>query len=157
MHLRHRRSAAVALGVVVTLFLQSILCRWSGSQLPVCRSRVPDRGDVHSVGRAKIGPGPILIAAVIFVYSRSGRPVGYGLLVWAIFFCVAFDNVVRPMLIKRGPICHCSDLCRVIGGVIAFRRIGIVHRAGGARRAYTLLIEWMSENEGAPQNRPAGP
>jgi hypothetical protein len=23
--------------------------------------------------------------------------------------------------------------------------------------AYTLLIDWMSENEGAPQNRPAGP
>jgi hypothetical protein len=23
--------------------------------------------------------------------------------------------------------------------------------------AYTLLIDWMSENKGAPQNRPAGP
>jgi hypothetical protein len=23
--------------------------------------------------------------------------------------------------------------------------------------AYTLLIDWMSENEGPPENRPAGP
>ena len=50
---------------------------------------------------AQIGPGPVLIAAVILVYSRSGALWGTGLLVWAIF-CVAFDNVVRPMLIKRG-------------------------------------------------------
>jgi len=106
---------------------------------------------------AQIGPGPVLIAAVIFVYSRSGALWGTGLLVWAIF-CVAFDNVVRPMLIKRG-----ADLplllifAGVIGGLIAFGVIGLFIGPVVLAVAYTLLMDWMSENEGARQNKPAGP
>jgi len=83
--------------------------------------------------------------------------LGTGLLVWAIF-CATFDNVVRPMLIKRG-----ADLplllifAGVIGGLIAFGVIGLFIGPVVLAVAYTLLIDWMSENEGPPQNRPAGP
>ena len=76
---------------------------------------------------------------------------------WAVF-CVAFDNVVRPMLIKRG-----ADLplllifAGVIGGLIAFGVIGLFIGPVVLAVAYTLLMDWMSENEGARQNRPAGP
>jgi predicted PurR-regulated permease PerM len=106
---------------------------------------------------AQIGPGPVLIRAVIFVYSRSGAVWSTGLLVWAIFW-VTFDNVVRPTLIKRG-----VDLplllifAGVIGGFIAFGVIGLVIGPVVLAVAYALIIDWVSEKEGAPQNRPAGP
>jgi predicted PurR-regulated permease PerM len=99
---------------------------------------------------AQIGPGPVLIPAVIFVYSRSGALWATGLLVWAIF-CMAFDNVVRPMLIKRG-----ADLplllifAGVIGGLIAFGVIGLFIGPVVLAVAYTLLIDWVSQNKGAP-------
>jgi predicted PurR-regulated permease PerM len=97
------------------------------------------------------------------VRSLSARPIvalargGTGLLVWAIF-CVSFDNVVRPMLIKRG-----ADLplllifAGVIGGLIAFGVIGLFIGPVVLAVAYTLLIDWVSENEGVPRNKPAGP
>ena len=155
MHLAAQAVRGVALGVVVTAILQSIL---AGVGLAV--AGVPFAAFLTAVmfilSVAQIGPGPVLIAAVIFVYSRSGALWGTGLLVWAIF-CVAFDNVVRPMLIKRG-----ADLplllifAGVIGGLIAFGVIGLFIGPVVLAVAYTLLIDWMSENEDAPQNRPAG-
>jgi predicted PurR-regulated permease PerM len=106
---------------------------------------------------AQIGPARVLIGAVVWVYSRSGALWVTGLLVWAIF-CVTFDNVLRPMLIKRG-----ADLplllifAGVIGGLIAFGVIGLFIGPVVLAVAYTLLIDWMSENESAPQNWLAGP
>jgi predicted PurR-regulated permease PerM len=156
MHLAAQAVRGVALGVVVTAILQSIL---AGVGLAV--AGVPFAAFLTAVmfilSVAQIGPGPVLIAAVIFVYSRSGALWGTGLLVWAIF-CATFDNVVRPMLIKRG-----ADLplllifAGVIGGLIAFGVIGLFIGPVVLAVAYTLLIDWMSENEGPPQNRPAGP
>ena len=55
---------------------------------------VPDR-DVFILSVAQIGPGPVLIAAAIFVYSRSGALRGTGLLVWAIF-CVCVRRGAIP-------------------------------------------------------------
>ncbi len=45
----------------------------------------------------------------------------------------------------------------VIGGLIAFGVIGLFIGPVVLAVAYTLLIDWVSENEGVPQNRPAGP
>ena len=156
MHLAAQAVRGVALGVVVTAILQSIL---AGVGLAV--AGVPFAAFLTAMmfmlSVAQIGPGPVLIAAVIFVYSRSGALWGTGLLVWAIF-CATFDNVLRPMLIKRG-----ADLplllifAGVIGGLIAFDVIGLFIGPVVLAVAYTLLIDWMSENKGAPQNRPAGP
>ena len=146
----------VALGVVVTAIVQSIL---AGVGLAI--AGVPFAALLTAVmfilSVAQIGPAPVLIGALIWVYSRSGALWGTGLLVWAIF-CVTFDNVLRPMLIKRG-----ADLplllifAGVIGGLFAFGVIGLFIGPVVLAVAYTLLIDWMSVNEGAPQNRPAGP
>jgi predicted PurR-regulated permease PerM len=62
------------------------------------------------------------------------------------------------MLFKRG-----ADLplllifAGVIGGLIAFGVIGLFIGPVVLAVTYTLLIDWMSENKGAPQNRPVGP
>jgi predicted PurR-regulated permease PerM len=155
MHLAAQAVRSVALGVVVTAILQSVL---SGVGLAV--AGVPFAALLTAVmfilSVAQIGPAPVLIGAVILVYSRSGALWGTGLLVWAIF-CVTFDNVVRPMLIKRG-----ADLplllifAGVIGGLIAFGVIGLFIGPVVLAVAYTLLIDWMSENEVAPKNPQAG-
>ena len=156
MHLAAQAIRGVALGVVVTAIVQSIL---AGAGLAI--AGVPFAAFLTAVmfilSVAQIGPGAVLIAAVIFVYSRSGALWGTGLLVWAIF-CVSFDNVVRPMLIKRG-----ADLplllifAGVIGGLIAFGVIGLFIGPVVLAVAYTLFIDWVSENEGVPRNKPAGP
>ena len=146
----------VALGVVVTAIVQSIL---GGAGLAI--AGVPFAALLTAVmfilSIAQIGPAPVLIGAVILVYSRSGALWGTGLLVWAIF-CVTIDNVLRPVLIKRG-----ADLplllifAGVIGGLIAFGVIGLFIGPVVLAVAYTLLIDWVSENEGVPRNSPAGP
>ena len=96
---------------------------------------------------AQVGPVLGLIPAVIWVYSRSGAVWGTGFLVWAIF-CSIIDNVMRPLLIKRG-----ADLplllifTGVIGGLIAFGVIGLFIGPVVLAVAYTLLVAWVSESE----------
>jgi len=94
---------------------------------------------------AQIGPLPILVGAVIWVYSYEGAAWGTAYLVWAIL-CGTIDNLVRPLLIKRG-----ADLPLllifggVIGGLVAFGVIGLFIGPVVLAVAYMLLQEWMAE------------
>ena len=103
---------------------------------------------------AQVGPGLVLIPAVIWVYAKSGAAWGTGFLVWAIF-CGTIDSVVRPWLIRRG-----ADLplllifAGVIGGLIAFGVIGLFIGPVVLAVAYTLLVDWVSE--GNPDGPPPG-
>jgi predicted PurR-regulated permease PerM len=138
----------VALGIVVTAILQSVL---AGIGLAV--TGVPFAmlltALMFVLAVAQIGPWPVLIGAVVWTYSRSGPLWGTGLLLWSIF-CGTFDNVLRPLLIKRG-----ADLplllifAGVIGGLIAFGVIGLFIGPVVLAVAYTLLVDWASENEPA--------
>jgi predicted PurR-regulated permease PerM len=102
---------------------------------------------------AQLGPALVLIPAVIWVYWRSGASWGTGFLVWAIF-CGTLDNFVRPILIKRG-----ADLplllifTGVIGGLIAFGIIGLFIGPVVLAVAYTLLVEWVSQDEASADVR----
>ena len=88
---------------------------------------------------------PILIGAVIWVYSAQGGVWGTAFLVWAIL-CSTIDNAVRPFLIKRG-----ADLPLllifggVIGGLVSFGVIGLFVGPVVLAVAYMLLQEWMEE------------
>jgi predicted PurR-regulated permease PerM len=98
---------------------------------------------------AQIGAAPVLIGAVIWTYSREGVLWGTGLLLWSIF-CGTFDNILRPLLIKRG-----ADLplllifAGVVGGLIAFGVIGLFIGPVVLAVAYTLLADWVSDSEPA--------
>ena len=134
----------VALGIVVTAIAQSV---FAGIGLAV--AGVPFAAFLTALmfvlAIAQIGPAPVLIGAVIWTYSRNGVIWGTGLLVWSIF-CGTFDNVLRPMLIKRG-----ADLplllifAGVIGGLIGFGVIGLFIGPVVLAVAYTLMVDWVSE------------
>jgi len=109
---------------------------------------------------AQVGAGPVLIAATIWVYAKSGAVWGSGFLVWAIF-CGTFDNFLHPMLIKDG-----ADLplllifAGVVGGLIAFGVTGLFIGPVVLAVAYTLLVDWVSEgnhrmDESGPRRFPA--
>ena len=144
---------AVALGVVVTALVQAIL---GGIGLAI--SGVPLATVLISVmfilGVAQAGPGFVLFPAVIWLYWKGDTVWGTVLLVWTVLV-LTLDNVLRPMLIKRG-----ADLplllifTGVIGGLVAFGIIGLFIGPVLLAVAYTLLAAWIAEGEatGAPDS-----
>jgi predicted PurR-regulated permease PerM len=144
VHIAAQAIRAVALGVVVTALVQSIL---GGIGLAV--AGVPFAAVLTALmfilGVAQIGAAPVLIVAAIWVYARTGAGWGTAFVVWAIF-CATFDNFLRPLLIRRG-----ADLplllifVGVIGGLVAFGVIGLFIGPAVLAVAYALLVEWMSE------------
>ena len=145
VHLAGQAIRGVALGVVVTAILQSTA---SGVGLAIVG--VPFAAiltaAIFMLCIAQVGPGLVLIAAVIWVYSTRGAVWGTGFLVWAIF-CSTFDSFLRPLLIKQG-----ADLplllifAGVIGGLLAFGIIGLFIGPVVLAVAYTLLVDWVSQD-----------
>src|SRR5262249_25748629 len=124
LHLAGQAVRAVALGVVVTAIVQSGLAGIGLAIAGVPFVRILT-ALMFVLGIAQVGAGPVLIAATIWVYAKSGAVWGSAFLVWAIF-CGGLDNFLRPLLIKHG-----ADLplllifAGVIGGLIAFGVIGL--------------------------------
>lgn len=67
-------------------------------------------------------------------------------MVWTVIV-ISLDNIVRPLLIRKG-----ADLplvlllAGVIGGLIAFGLVGIFLGPVVLAVAYTLLLSWMEED-----------
>ncbi len=137
----------VALGVVVTALAQSIL---GGIGLAV--TGVPSASVLTAVMFmlcvAQLGPGLVLIPAVIWLFWGNHNLAGSVLLVWTLVVGT-LDNVLRPILIKKG-----ADLplllvfAGVIGGLIALGIVGIFIGPVVLAVAFTLLKAWV-EDEGA--------
>jgi len=135
---------AVALGVVVTAVVQTALV---AAGLAVVG--VPFAAILSAVcfvlSIAQIGPIPVLIGTVIWAFMT--QPLGWAIafLVWALL-CSTIDNVIRPVLIRRG-----ADLPLllifggVIGGLVAFGVIGLFIGPVVLAVGYMLLLEWMKE------------
>lgn len=146
----------VALGVIVTAVVQSLL-----GGLGLMIAGVPFVALLTAVmfvlAVAQIGPAPVLIGAVIWVYSTSGPVWGTGLLVWTLI-CSPLDNFLRPVLIRRhANIPLALIFLGVLGGLIAFGVIGLFIGPVVLAVAYTLLTEWMSETELTSRPGPAIP
>jgi predicted PurR-regulated permease PerM len=141
-----RAIRGVALGVVVTAIMQATL---SGIGLAV--TGVPAAalltGMTFMLCLAQIGPIPVLIPAVIWLFWKDGALWGSILLVFAVL-AVALDSFVRPVLIRKG-----ADLplilifAGVIGGLIAFGIIGLFIGPAVLAVTFTLLKAWISDGE----------
>ena len=93
----------------------------------------------------QVGPLFVLIPSVIWLYANDRNGAGTTLLIISIFVGT-IDNVIRPLLIKRGG----ADLSLlliipgVIGGLISFGLIGIFVGPVVLAVTYTLLEAWVT-------------
>jgi len=133
----------VAMGVVVTALVQSLI-----GGLGLLFSGVPFAPVLTALmfllAVAQIGAVPVLVIPVIWLYWNDHYATGTFLLVVTII-AGTLDNVLRPILIKKG-----ADLplllifIGVIGGLIAFGLIGIFVGPLVLAVTYTLLNAWMA-------------
>ena len=132
----------VALGIVVTAIFQTCI---GGIGLVI--TGVPAPGVLTVVlfllCLAQVGPTLVLIPAVIWLYWKDGAMWGTLLLVVSII-AVTIDNVIRPILIRKG-----ADLplvmvfAGVIGGLVAFGILGLFIGPVVLAVSYTLLKTWV--------------
>jgi predicted PurR-regulated permease PerM len=134
----------VALGVVVTALVQSVL---GGIGLAV--AGVPFAAALTAVmfmlALAQIGPLPVLLGSLAWLWWQGNTGWFVALLIWTIAVG-SLDNILRPILIKKG-----ADLplllifAGVIGGLFAFGLLGLFVGPVLLAVAYTLLHSWVSE------------
>ena len=134
----------VALGVVLTALLQAAV---GGIGLFI--AGVPFAAVLTALifllAVAQIGGAPVLIVPIIWLYWSGATGWGTFLLVVGLI-TATIDNVVRPILIKRG-----ADLplllifTGVIGGLISFGLIGIFVGPVVLAVGYTLLQAWLGD------------
>jgi predicted PurR-regulated permease PerM len=136
---------SVALGVVVTALGQAVLggigLALAGLPLAAVLTAL-----MFMLCIAQLGPLPVLVPAVIWLYWSGETVWGTLLLVWSILLST-MDSVVRPLLMRTGvrlPILVL--LAGVIGGLIAFGLVGIFLGPVVLAVAYTLLLSWMAED-----------
>jgi len=142
----------VAIGVGGTAVVQALL-----AALALFVAGVPFAGLLTAVAFmlciVQVGPAPVLLGAAAWAFFTGASGWGIGLLVWAVFVG-AIDNIIRPMLIRIG-----ADLpflllfAGVIGGLLAFGLVGIFVGPVVLAVAWTLLQDWVSEND-APADAP---
>jgi predicted PurR-regulated permease PerM len=144
----------VALGVVGTALVQAIL-----SGIGMAITGVPAvtllTALVFILCIAQLGPGFILIPAVIWLYYSDQIAWGTLLLVLTVFVGT-IDNILRPFLIRKG-----ADLplllifAGVIGGLITFGIAGLFIGPVVLAISYRLLATWVEDVEESPAQESA--
>ena len=137
----------VALGVVVTAIVQAAV-GGIGLAITGVGAAALLTAVMFILCLAQVGPGVVLIPALIWVYWKDGALWGTILLVFAVL-ALTLDNFIRPVLIRKG-----ADLplvmifAGVIGGLIAFGIIGLFIGPVVLAVAHTLLKAWVSGGAG---------
>ena len=94
---------------------------------------------------AQIGPAPVLVPSIIWLYWSGNAGWGTGLLIWSLPV-VALDNVLRPILIRRGvQLPMLLIIGGVIGGLISFGVLGLFVGPVILAATYTLAREWVAD------------
>jgi predicted PurR-regulated permease PerM len=146
MHLAGQAIRGVALGIVVTALIQAVL---AGLGLAVAGVPLAAVLTVlmFILAIAQIGVVPVLLGAVGWLYLNDETSWAAALLVWTVIVG-SLDNVIRPILIKKG-----ADLplllifAGVIGGLIAFGLVGIFVGPVLLAVSYTLVEAWVADQE----------
>jgi predicted PurR-regulated permease PerM len=134
----------VALGVVVVAIGQAALgglgLALAGVPFPVLLTAV-----MFLFGVIQIGVVPLLASAVAWLYWQGSHGWATALLVWTIFVGT-IDNVVRPLLIKKGvKLPLLLIVAGVLGGLIAFGLVGIFVGPVVLGVNYMLFEAWVRE------------
>lgn len=144
----------VALGVVVTALLQTLA---AGMGLFI--AKIPFAGLLTAVILilciAQLGPGLVLIPVVVWLYWSGATGWGTFLLVWSVPV-IMMDNVVRPVLIRRG-----ADLplllifAGVIGGLLSMGIVGLFIGPVALGVTWRLFEAWAGVPERQAADGPA--
>jgi predicted PurR-regulated permease PerM len=153
-----RAIRAVALGVIVTALVQSTL---GGIGLAIAGVPFPGllTACMFVLAVAQIGPAPVLIGAVVWMYATSeSNLVPSLLLVWSIFVGV-LDNFLRPILIQRsGNLPLIMVFAGVVGGLLSLGLIGIFLGPVVLAVVYMLLEAWVgTDSYGTTRASPIEP
>jgi predicted PurR-regulated permease PerM len=140
---------AVALGVVVTALVQSAAAGIGLAVVGIPYAMVLT-AIILILCIAQLGPLLVLAPAVGWLYWSGDAVWGSVLLVWTLLVG-ALDNVLRPILIKRG-----ADLplllifAGVIGGLVSFGVIGLFVGPVILAVTYRLLESWIADIDQQP-------
>jgi predicted PurR-regulated permease PerM len=145
---------AVALGVIVTALAQTAI---AGVGLWI--AGVPHAGLLAAIAFvlciAQVGPLLVLAPATVWLYSTGQSGTGTLLLVFTIA-AQTIDNVIRPVLIRRGAdLPLLLILCGVIGGLVGFGVVGLFLGPVVLGVAWTLIASWVAELDETPGAPPA--
>lgn len=138
----------VALGVGVTAIVQTVL---GGLGLAVAGLPFASllSAAMLMLCIAQIGPMPVLLPAVAWMFWQGDTGWAIFLLVWSLVV-TSLDNFLRPMLIRRG-----ADLplllifAGVIGGMLGFGLIGLFIGPVVLAVTWTLMLDWLNETPAA--------
>jgi predicted PurR-regulated permease PerM len=147
---------AVALGIVVTAIVQTAL-----GAVGLVVAGAPYVAIFAAVMFvfciAQLGPVLPMLAAVGWLYLGGATTAAMGLFVWTVIVGL-LDNVLRPILIRRG-----ADLplllimAGVIGGLVGFGLVGLFVGPVVLAVTYTALSAWIAEQEATPDAGAATP
>lgn len=142
---------AVAMGIVVTALIQSVL---GGVGLWI--AGIPGVALLTAVmfllAIAQVGVVPVLAVAVGWLFWKDATFWAVALLVWTVIVG-SLDNVIRPFLIKKGAdLPMLLILAGVIGGLVAFGIIGLFVGPVVLAVTYTLVKEWVADSVAAPSD-----
>lgn len=140
---------SVALGVIVTALIQALLAGFG-----LWFSGVPHPGLLMAVafmlGIAQLGPLPVLAPSVAWLYWTGSSGWATALLIWSLPVA-ALDNIVRPMLIRRGvELPLLLIIAGVIGGLIGFGVVGLFVGPVVLAATYTLAKDWVARGRTEP-------
>ncbi len=135
---------AVALGIVVTAVVQSAL-----GGLGLWIAGVPAAGILTALMvmlcLAQLGPILPMLGGVAWLFQNDMKLAAAVLLVWAIVVGT-LDNLLRPLLIKRGVnLSMLLILSGVLGGMFAFGIVGLFIGPVILAVTSTLLKAWIDE------------
>ncbi len=147
---------AVALGIVVTAIVQTLL-----GTVGVFVAGVPYVAIFAALMFvfciAQLGPALPMLGAVVWLYLGGATTAAIGLFVWTVIVGL-LDNVLRPILIRRG-----ADLplllimAGVIGGLLSLGLVGLFVGPVVLAVAYTELSAWIAEQDAPPDAGAATP
>jgi predicted PurR-regulated permease PerM len=135
---------SVALGVVVTALVQTSLM---GLGMWICG--VPHPGLLTAIVFVlcitQIGPMPILIPAIIWMFAHASMGWAIAFLVYGIPVGI-LDNFLRPILISRGvELPLILIFAGVIGGLLSFGVIGLFLGPVILAVTYSSIGAWVAE------------
>ena len=136
---------SVALGVGVTAIVQTMI-----GGMGMAMAGVPFAPLLAALMLmlciAQVGPLPILAPAVIWMYWQGDEVVWATFLLVISVIVVTMDNLLRPLLIKRGAdLPLLLILAGVIGGLFGFGLIGIFIGPVALAVTYTLFDSWLDD------------